>query len=83
MGRSVLRKWDDKKPSSDDGDGFAVSICAHADGTLELTPLHINDLYKKLRKKDKPLSNRYINQIHNLLHDAFDRAMWFHVTSLI
>jgi integrase len=42
--------------------------------TYELTPMHINDLYKKLKNKDK-LSNRYISQIHNLLHDAFDRAL--------
>jgi integrase len=41
----------------------------------DITPLHVTMFYRQLATQDKPLSNRYISQIHTLLHDSFDRAV--------
>lgn len=39
------------------------------------------DLYANLAKQDPPLSNRYISQIHTLLHDALHTALQWELVS--
>lgn len=46
----------------------------------DLKPAHLRDLYTTLQRK-QGLSARTVTQVHNILHDAFDRALkWELVT---
>lgn len=47
----------------------------------DLKPHHLRDLYANLAKQDPPLSNRYISQIHTLLHDALHTALQWELIS--
>ncbi|WP_018130970.1 site-specific integrase [Effusibacillus pohliae] len=41
----------------------------------KLKPQHLREFYAKLQSGDKPLSNRYVSQIHTMIHDALETAV--------
>lgn len=47
----------------------------------KLQPNHLQSLYAKLATRDPPLSNRTIQQVHVLLHDALGRALKWGIVS--
>lgn len=54
-----------------------IHIAPHI-GQIEigkLKPYHLRDLYNKLQSGNSQLSNRYVSQIHTLLHDALKTAV--------
>lgn len=47
----------------------------------KLQPAHLQKLYTKLQTSDKPLSNRSVQQIHVLIHEALGRALQWGLVS--
>lgn len=54
-----------------------IHVAPHI-GNIPLSKLksqHLRELYTRLQQGEKPLSNRYVGQIHTMLHDALETAV--------